>query len=506
MCKLQDDASLYKSNAFKVAYVLGVKDDVLRRCFEEDYIFSGYTEKFKALEGVSYLRSLCKIRQVLFKYYSQYKMSNGNYSSDVKALTGAYIEEHLDVLEENGLSLYKFIDENHVCGCINELSRRIDSIVYKVLGELGVVHKEYIGVLFKYPTFDKKNIITYITKIKSKENYPHGIIVFNTSKIEDYLGYVLFNDRNLFLSCYRLRGVFYSYESDEELINYYSDYVRVKTDVVDDSNAADIEEVIENSPFKVLKGFVKEHVEEVDKPDKKYYLSKLLDKAYRLTYIYVDCDNIEYFKFLALLKELSRADIDFVVKLFKDVKSSTLWDNIPITSSNLKIESVTVDRIINLKSMVDMVITTSICKDVYQKGVSSIYLVSSDSDFLGLINSVEIKDLGVIYNANQMNSDYLEILSQKEDVLLADIDLLDTTEVSELYKEYSIKHMFLKHIQSVSLSKWSMNDCLDYILRALNNACIGDLRLDEIKRIVEGIKNNLNITLTDEGFKVTLND
>lgn len=521
-----------KTNAFKLCYVLGVTDTVLRKGYEEEYIASGYTEKLKVIEGVEYLRALCKIRQILFRNYTSYNTHNGNYSLSVKSVSGIIIDEYIGILKDNDFDLYKHIDINSVCGTINELSKRINGLAYRVLDNLGVVHKEYVGVIFKYPEFDVKSIVSYLNKIKSKDNYPHGVVVFNTAKIEEHLGFMLFNDRNLYMSCHNLKGAYYDYENDTELWDSYNiteDNKESEVSLRYETEPDDMEKVplFDGKSLKVLEGLA--NLTESNKVDssrtttvsselcatyntnsdknyKEHTVENLLDRTYRLTHVYVDCDNIEYFKFLALLDLLSEADAEFSVKLFKDTKSSTLWDDIPIKADNVKLETINVDRLIGLKSMVDMAITTTICKDVYTKGISSIYLVSSDSDFLGLVKGVEIKELGIIYNKDKTNSEYLDLLANLDNTSVADLDRLNTKKVSKIYRDYSIKLMFIKHIQSVPLNKWTHDDCVNYILCSLNNACIGEIAVDDIASTVNMLKESVKITFGANGCEISIDE
>lgn len=552
-----------KDNCFKVVFLMGLSENVLGNAFEKEYIESGYTNKFNSIPNATYLREIFRLRQLLFKHYN---VCGKGTRIEVKARVGEYCESTVKYLiEEHNFDLYDVIEKMTLCGTINELSKRINLIVYQVLKDMGVAHKEIVGNIFKYPEFNKKNIVKYVSSIKSNEDYPYGIVMFNTARVDNYLAHMFRDDKNMYNTLYAIRGIKYSYENDKDINSIIKEgvsntatpkvetsskpdvtlveYNTVKADnselaikkvevhhfeepkveehKSDESNA--VEEPVRVAPliyesnrrngyeFKPFEQYVNKTSEKIKQTQMEslgfcsgdYTVEKLLSEAYKITYVYIDCDNINYFKFLALVHEMSKQSNQFVVKVFVDTKTSILWECLPTGCRNVKLEVISVDRIVNLKSMVDMVMTTEICKDVYKNGVDSIYIVSSDSDFLGLIRTVKIKDLSVIFNYDDTSKNYINYLVTNDDVKIADLALLDTNEVSEKFKRISISNLFLKHLSNLPICKWDKSACIDFIMYNLNGESISLVTYEEISDIVDELKSSVAISLDDGGYTLS---
>lgn len=545
-----------KDNCFKVVFLMGLSENVLGNAFEKEYIASGYTNKFNSIPNATYLREIFRLRQLLFKHYN---VCGKGTRGEVKARVGEYCESTVKYLiEEHNFDLYDVIEKMTLCGTINELSKRINLIVYQVLKDMDVAHKEIVGNIFKYPEFNKKNIVKYVSSIKSNEDYPYGIVMFNTARVDNYLAHMFRDDKNMYNTLYAIRGIKYNYDNDKD-INRKDDASNIETHKAQTSSKPNIT-LVESNTEKVSKGelaITKVEVHHVEEPkvevaksveeqvrvaptpaevvkhssceykppvqyvnkvaekakqnqmeligfsSEDYTVEDLLSEAYKITYAYIDCDNINYFKFLALVDEMGKQSNQFVVKVFRDTKTSSLWDCLPTGYDNVKVEVINVDRIVNLKSMVDMVMTTEICRDVYKGGVDSIYIVSSDSDFLGLIRTVKIKDLSVIFNYDDTSKDYINYLVTNDDIKIADLALLDTNEVSEKFKRVSISNLFLKHLSNLPICRWDKSACIDFILYNLNGQAISLVTYEEISDIVDELKSYVTLSLDDGGYTLS---
>lgn len=106
--------------------------------------------------------------------------------------------------------------------------------------------------------------------------------------------------------------------------------------------------------------------------------------------IVVDCENSDPFKLYATLKNLDReallSKISKII-LYDDIHTTTAW-KILEQFTDIPIEHNLIERIKENKSLVDIRLTTGTCREYYQNGIESFILVSSDSDYWGLISAM----------------------------------------------------------------------------------------------------------------------
>lgn len=103
----------------------------------------------------------------------------------------------------------------------------------------------------------------------------------------------------------------------------------------------------------------------------------------------VDCENSDPYKLCATLQGLEPDMLSKVVKiiLYDDIHSSSAWD---ILEEYIKVpvEYILIERVKQNKSLVDIRLTAGTCREFYQNQVDSFILVSSDSDYWGLISAL----------------------------------------------------------------------------------------------------------------------
>lgn len=123
--------------------------------------------------------------------------------------------------------------------------------------------------------------------------------------------------------------------------------------------------------------------------------------------IVVDCENSDPIKLSAALSSLSKTDLYKIRKvlLFDSDYTTAGWQvisqeteqsdtNKPANWSVLSsvaafpIQRITVPRLNQRKSQVDMTLAANTCKEVYQNNIDSVILVSSDSDYWALIQTL----------------------------------------------------------------------------------------------------------------------
>ncbi len=110
----------------------------------------------------------------------------------------------------------------------------------------------------------------------------------------------------------------------------------------------------------------------------------------RKTVFVVDCENSDPY---ALCAAISGLDPDKLVKiekviLYDDIHAASAWEMLSYYI-DIPVEYVMITRIMDNKSLADIKVTSRICREHYKNNVDSFVLVSSDSDFWGVIEDLE---------------------------------------------------------------------------------------------------------------------
>ncbi|MCL1882025.1 MAG: hypothetical protein FWF76_07610 [Oscillospiraceae bacterium] len=108
------------------------------------------------------------------------------------------------------------------------------------------------------------------------------------------------------------------------------------------------------------------------------------------TIFVVDCENSDPYKLFAAFRGLEREYRDKIAKiiLYDDVNTISTWNSLE-NFVDIPVEYILVERIKDNKSMVDMKLALGVSKEFYQGKADSFILASSDSDYWGLISSLE---------------------------------------------------------------------------------------------------------------------
>lgn len=116
---------------------------------------------------------------------------------------------------------------------------------------------------------------------------------------------------------------------------------------------------------------------------------QFLDSSEKVAVV-VDCENSDPYKLYAALNNLDQeALLEKISKiiLYDDVHTTPAWKLLE-KFTNIPIEHILIERVKENKSLVDVRLTTGTCREYYENGVKSFILVSSDSDYWGLISAM----------------------------------------------------------------------------------------------------------------------
>lgn len=170
------------------------------------------------------------------------------------------------------------------------------------------------------------------------------------------------------------------------------------------------------------------------------------------TLVVVDCENSDPIKLAACLSGLACRDMGKIHKVLlvdSDYTNSgwSLLSRIP----NLPIDRIVIPRIVEHKSQVDMALAARTCQEVYKNGVDSVVLVSSDSDYWALIQTLSDIDFMVLAEHGKCGAN-MRMAMEEQNIYYCYIDEFCT------HASYSIKTAAVKeHIQRALDEKIQLN-------------------------------------------------
>lgn len=339
----EDERILYKDSTYdivsKVAYLIGVPKHIFENEHEPPKL-----EIYELLEkdkSARIIRNLSVVRAAIERRFGKINDKIRKEYKSIYSLPELIPQDALRQLELDGASFYKKSSTklaHHIIE-INKLIRdRINNCkhIFPVW-----LNWDYIRDLF-----NMKNGLTeegtkaaagvYFTNL---ECYPYSIFI-NWNPQPN--GNILYNDK-------KFVTLLYQWHND-----YFSDYSKV-------SDAG---------------SFVKSNIYD------------FIDDAKRVV-MAVDCENSDPYRLCATLKGLD-ADITAKIQkimLFDDVHTVDAW-RILESHTKIPVEHIMTERVKQTKSLVDIELTAMTCREHYVNLVDSFIIVSSDSDYWGLISSL----------------------------------------------------------------------------------------------------------------------
>ena len=338
------NSSFYKNSTKSIisaiAYLIGVKKQIFENEYEPPML--DIYEKLDKNTNARIIRELCRLRSAIERNFGQI---NSKIQYEYKTLMT--IPEYIPVdaimyLSGEGISIIKsknrilvdyIIDLNRIiCDRINNCSS-----IFPIW-----INWDYIRDLFIMPN----GLGISGTKVaaelyhQNKFSYPYQMYI---NWKPDNQGNILYNDKKFVSLLYKQHG-------DE-----FTDLSRV-TDAGDG-----------------VKNNIYDFIAESAKID-----------------LVVDCENSDPYKLIATLNNLDSEQIAKINKiiLYNDIHASTAWKLFTSYSKNIEVEHIMTERVKETKSLVDIKLTTGVCKEFYKNDVDSFIIASSDSDYWGLIESL----------------------------------------------------------------------------------------------------------------------
>ncbi len=353
-----------------IAYMIGVKKSVVISCFDEECHET--LEILFSHQAATTIRYLCKLRSVLMQ---KFKKTDDEMRFNLKNLDRLewYDRDNIRQLEKWGINIIKvnYRSEKYMVDITKLISENIDKckdLFYDW------INWAYIRDLFCIPKYTKNGVIKkefekYMDKI---EFYPFQMYIH--WEPADY-GSILYTDGKFLDIIYRQHD-----DRFEDRSKYRDAHIETKNSIYD---------------------FVR--------------------KSNRAV-IAVDCENSDVYKLYAVLKNLDGDELTKIEKiyLYDDYHTTKGWDWL-YTFTRIPVEHIEVQRVTDRKSLVDIMMTAGVCRNYYDDGIDSFILVSSDSDYWGLISSLPNANFLVMYEYGKCGSDIKNALSE-HDIYYCSID------------------------------------------------------------------------------------
>ena len=364
-----------------IAYMIGVRKSALESSYSE---YTETLEKLYADKEATVIRYLCKLRTVLMQ---KFKRTDTAIRFELKNLTSLdwYDHDNIKQLEKWGFEIIhvNYRAEKYMqdfTRLINENIDKCSRLFYDW------INWEYIRDLFFVPKYNNPNVMRdEFTKYMSNiENYPFQMYIH---WLPAELGSIVYSDR-------KFLKIIYAQHDD-----IFTDYTKYR-------DAAD---------------------------ETKDNIYNFIDSSTK-TAIAVDCENSDVFKLFSVLKGLNQDELSKIEKitLYDDTNTTSGWDWLS-QFTHIPVEHIEIERVTNRKSLVDVRMTASVVTDFYRDGITSFIIVSSDSDFWGLIESLPNANFLVMYEYEKCGTAIKSALTQ-HGIYYCAIDDFCTAGTEELKK------------------------------------------------------------------------
>ena len=423
-----------------VAYLIGVPYRIFEN--ERDTPRLEIYNKLETDKNARIIRNLCRLRTALIQNHS--RIANVIKYENRSIL---YQKESVPVdcfarLSEDGILLKSF---SRVSQYLVEFNKQISDRINNCKDLFPIwINWNYIRDLFVMPAgMNEDGVIKESDKFHRYSSfYPY----------QTYLNWPATDEGNILLNDDKFTSLLYTWNHDEFLD-------KSKVSNVSDSTKSNIYDFIQAS--------------------------------FRTVFV-VDCENSDPFRLCATLKNLDENHCRKIEKiiLYDDIHSASAW-RILESYTNIPVEHVLIERVKQNKSLVDISLTVGTCKEFFKNEVDSFVLVSSDSDYWGLISAMPEAKFLVMLEREKTGPDIKHALVGSgifycyiDDFYSGDNDDIKIHALVSETKRYLSRYMRL-----------NVNDMMEEVYR-LTRANISE---DEQKRFFTKYIKPMHLVIDDNG-------
>ena len=343
-----------------IAYMIGVRMSALTVSYGE---CSELIEKLQADKDATTIRYLCKLRTVLMQ---KFKKTDDLMRYQLKNLHNIewYDKDNIKQLEKWGFTIIQanYRSEKYMQDLTRLINENIDKCSHLFYDWL---NWEYIRDLFFVPKYNKNGVmkVEFNKYMANIEHYPFQMYIhWQPAEV----GSIIYSDR-------KFLKIIYGQHNDS-----FTDYTKYR----------DADDETRNNIYNFI-----------DSTEK--------------TAIAVDCENSDPYKLYSVLKGLNQEELAKIEKitLYDDPNTTAGWDWLS-KFTQIPVEHIEIDRVTDRKSLVDVRMTASVVTDFYRDGITSFIIVSSDSDFWGLIESLPKAKFLVMYEYEKCGTAIKNALAQ----------------------------------------------------------------------------------------------
>ena len=207
----------------------------------------------------------------------------------------------------------------------------------------------------------------------------------------------------------------------------------------------------------------------------------------------VDCENSDPFNVISMLRGLNEEELEKVSKiiLINDVHASLGWNELRNYTSIL-VEELMTTRVLAGKSLVDGVLIGKCFEEYYERGVDSICLLSSDSDYWALISMLKKAKFLVMVEHSKTSSDLKEKLLSEGIFYCYLDDFYSGEEADQMKKEILLRNLAAE----IHDRDFNIKEIFDNLLTDMRYTYMSDA---EKKRFYSEHLKNIKITVTENG-------
>lgn len=206
----------------------------------------------------------------------------------------------------------------------------------------------------------------------------------------------------------------------------------------------------------------------------------------------MDCENSDPYKLCAAREILDYEVMQKISRiiLFDDVHTVNAWKILEY-SVKIPVEHIMTERVKQNKSLVDIQLTARACQEHYQNQVDSFVIVSSDSDYWGLISSLSDARFLVMIEREKCGPDMKAALADSG-IFYCYLDDFYSGNAEDIKLNALFQEMYRWIDDSIKLN---VNEMLD---AALRNTRL-EMSAAERKQFYEKHIRNMSLVIDDDG-------
>ena len=442
----EDERIAYKDSTHDIVSKVGYLIGVPKYRFEDDRyrLRLDLYETLDKNKTARIVRNLCIVRASIERNFGRINDMMRKEFKSIFNMPDLVPQDALNQLEFDGVGLRLRANAK-----LGEYIIEINRLIRDRINNCKSIFPVWLNWDYVRDIFNMKNGLTE-SGIKDAANvyfshlecYPYGIYI---NWVPQQCGNILYNDK-------KFVTLMYQWHND-----YFTDYSKVS----------------DASSF--VKSSVYEFIEDADQ-----------------VVMAVDCENSDPYRLCATLKGLD-ADILSKIKkimLFDDIHTVDAW-RILESHTKIPVEHIMTERVMATKSLVDIEMTAMTCREHYRNLVDSFIIVSSDSDYWGLISTLPDAKFLVMIEREKCGPDMKAALANSG-IFYCYLDDFYTGDGEDLKKNALFNELFRSLDKAINLNaKQMLNDAL--------TATRIEMPVSEKKQFYAKYIKNMKLVIDDDG-------